>query len=143
MLYNYKGTKIEASSKEEAIDKIIASTSDIVIVDTINAKNYKDYIGKKVNVRANVYLNDLNLKELPIIFNIVSGSFYCDDNYLVSLKNCPVKVGDNFSCSYNNLISLSECPKEVKGNFSCKNNNKKFTLNDVTNECNVSGKVIV
>ena len=24
MLYNYKGTKIEASSKDEAIDKIIA-----------------------------------------------------------------------------------------------------------------------
>ncbi len=142
MLYCFNGHKVKSSTREEAIKSICASL-DIIIVDTINAKNYKDYIGKKVNVRANVYLNDLNLKEIPITFNIVSGSFYCDNNELVSLKGSPIKVGGDFNCSSNNLNSLDKCPKEVKGSFYCKKNNKKFMPDDINKECKVSGKIIV
>ncbi len=122
MLYNYNGSKIVASSREEAISKIIAG-NDYITVDTINEKNYKDYIGKKVNVTGNVFLVCLKLKEIPITFGTVGGSFYCANNELVSLKGSPKLVGKHFDCKFNKLTSLEYCPVITRGMLSCSHNN--------------------
>ena len=50
------------------------------------------------------------------------GDFYCYDNDLTSLEDCPQKVGGNFSCSSNQLTSLEGGPQEVGGDFNCYHN---------------------
>ena len=49
------------------------------------------------------------------------GSFYCDNNCLIILNNCPEINGD-FNCSYNQLISLKNSIKEIHGDFNCSGN---------------------
>ena len=140
MLFNYKGSKVEASSKEEAIEKVIAGNSYIT-VDEINQDNYKEYIGKKVNVTGNVYLYDLGLKNIPIIFGKVGGNFSCFDNKLTSLNGCPKEVNGDFDCNHNNLTSLKGSPSKVGEHFDCSNNKKEFTKKDVKRYCKVHGKI--
>ena len=74
------------------------------------------------NVPKGVDLHNQNLTEIPIKFNIVNGYFYCDNNELTSLKNCPKEVKGDFHCAGNRLTSLKYSPKIVKGNFYCSNN---------------------
>jgi len=124
MIYSYKGTKIEASTRKEAIYKIIAE-GGYITVNYIAKDNYKNYIGKKVNVRGDVYLANLHLKELPITFRAVGGSFNCADNNLTSLEGCPSKVGGDFDCRFNSLAYLERCSLEVDGNFDCSHNSLK------------------
>ena len=119
MIYSYKGTKIEASSKEEAIVKIIAG-DDYITVEHIDKDNYKKYIGKKVNVNGDVDLSFLRLKKIPIIFGIVKG---------------------NFDCSHNKLITLDGCPSMVGKYFECSKNSKDFTKDDVRKACIVKRSI--
>ena len=135
---------------------------DFITVNHINKSNYKKYIGRKVNVTGDVYLEKLGLKEIPITFGTVGGDFYCYDNELTSLSGCPHKVGGYFDCSYNNLTSLAGCPSEVGGsfyccndrltslsgcphkvggNFDCSNNKKQFTINNIKRFCKVGGDI--
>lgn len=93
-----------------------------ITVDHIDEDNYKDYIGKFVNVEGNVKLDNLNLTELPIRFGKVGGNFYCYWNKLKTLEGAPIEVNGNFICEYNELTSLKGSPKKVKGCFSCKEN---------------------
>ena len=158
MIYSYKGSRIVASTRKEAISKIIANNEFITVKGDIIKSNYKKYIGKKVNVIGNVFFNNLNLKEIPIVFGTIDGNFSCSDNRLVSLKNCPSKVtrgfycyenklaslegcpsyvGENFHCYKNNLISLKGCPSYVGGTFYCFLNKKKFTKEEVIKLCKV------
>lgn len=99
------------------------STDDRPItVDEINKDNYKDYIGKFINVTGNVWLNDLGLEKLPIKFG---------------------KVGGDFDCSNNKLTSLEGAPKKVGCEFYCTDNKKKFTEDDIKKVCKVSGYIFV
>lgn len=99
------------------------STDDRPItVENIDANNYKDYIGKFVNVTCNVWLNDLGLEKLPIKFG---------------------KVGGDFDCSNNNLTSLEGAPYRVGCEFYCTDNKKKFTEHDVKKVCKVYGYIFV
>lgn len=77
-----------------------------------------------IDVDGFVYLNNWNLKELPeyIQFNIITGSFYCSENKLTSLRGCPREVRGIFNCSNNKLTSLEGAPKEVGSDFYCYNN---------------------
>lgn len=93
-----------------------------ITVENIDANNYKDYIGKFVNVTCNVWLNDLGLKKLPIKFG---------------------KVGGDFDCSNNNLTSLEGAPYSVGCEFYCTDNKKKFTEDDVKKVCKVYGYIFV
>ena len=93
-----------------------------ITVENIDANNYKDYIGKFVNVTCNVWLNDLGLEKLPIKFG---------------------KVGGDFDCSNNNLTSLEGAPYRVGCEFYCTDNKKKFTENDVKKVCKVYGYIFV
>ena len=115
MVYYYKGTKVEASTKKEAIFKILAN-DEYVVVEHIDKDNYKKYIGKKINVTGDVDLSFLGLKKIPIIFGTVDGNFDCSNNKLVSLVGCPSVVGKYFDCS---------------------KNSKDFTKDDVRNICKV------
>ena len=55
------------------------------------------------NVLKSVDLSHKNLTEIPIKFNIVQGSFYCQFNKLTSLKNSPkiVQCVNNVQCINN------------------------------------------
>jgi hypothetical protein len=78
-----------------------------------------------IDVDDDVYLQEKDLKHLPLKFNYVSGSFYCYKNELKSLKGCPQTVEGNFECSFNGLKSLEGCPQTVGGYFDCFGNELK------------------
>ena len=116
--------------------------------------------------KGNLDLNSMNLTELPdILKNIsVGGHFWCRHNKLTSLINAPKSIGGTFSCSGNNLKSLTGAPTSVGGTFYCGNNFLTslrgapktvggdfvchsnlgiFTKEQVRDECDVKGRVIV
>ena len=116
--------------------------------------------------KGSLSLQGLNLTKLPEIIKdiTVGGSFYCGNNKLTSLENCPKYVGGDFFCGHNLLISLEGAPKTVGGdffcnsnklmsldgspkfvgaNFSCFNNPGNFTEQQVRAVCDIKGKVYV
>ena len=74
------------------------------------------------NVDGNVDLSKRGLKEIPIPFGTVSGSFWCENNQLITLVGAPTKVGGSFDCRNNQLKTLKFAPKTVSGTFLCDNN---------------------
>ena len=116
--------------------------------------------------KGNLNLSYMNLTVLPEILKNVSvdGNFSCSNNKLTSLVGAPKSVGGNFWCSYNNLKSLTGAPTSVGGDFYCGNNFLTslrgapktvggdfvchsnlgiFTKEQVRDECDVKGKIIV
>ncbi len=81
-----------------------------------------------IDVKDDVILYDMYLKEIPLKFNKVSGYFSCSDNNLKSLKNSPIYVGRSFYCDNNMLTSLEYSPDYVGGDFIC--NYNRFTSLD-------------
>ena len=158
--YNMK--RYEVILTEAEMRRLKRISNEYIPVDYIDKSNYKKYVGRNVNVKGDVDLSNLHLKELPITFGKVGGGFDCSYNKLVSLKGCPSKVGRYFDCSSNKLVSLKGCPKEVRGfvecswneleslegcpskvdgDFDCSNNKKEFTKKDVKRYCKVHGKI--
>ena len=76
-----------------------------------------------IDVLGDVRLGSLELTELPLKFNKVSGNFYCHSNKLTTLEGCPEWIGGNFYCGYNKLTSLEGGPKIVEMSYDCMNNN--------------------
>jgi hypothetical protein len=74
------------------------------------------------NVRFTSMRSSDRLTKLPIKFNKVTGSFYCNDNELTSLEGAPKEVGGDFYCSNNKLSSLQGGPQSVDGDFICHRN---------------------
>jgi len=66
----------------------------------------------EVDVDGNVNISSMNLTEIPVKFGSVSGYFYCSDNNLTTLKNCPNFVGEWFNSSYNPLTNYFKNIKE-------------------------------
>jgi hypothetical protein len=58
--------------------------------------------------------------ELPLHFNIVTGSFKIRPQTLTTLKGCPLHVKGDFDCSANSLESLEGSPKKVGGYFDAR-----------------------
>lgn len=85
---------------------------------------------KKVN--GYISLNGYKWIEIPTwLSNIeINGCFWCSDNKLTTLKNCPQKIRGVFSCSYNQLTSLEGCPETIGEDFYCHNNKVKLKLPD-------------
>jgi hypothetical protein len=97
----------------------------IEICNKYHISNYtigKDSDGLYIDVDGNVQLSYRGMGYLPVRFGYVSGSFYCDNNKLTSLRGCPISVGGIFSCGDNRLSSLRGCPKIVRSSFYCANN---------------------
>ena len=125
----WKGVK-----KQINIENIKSWCDDIGIYDyTINSQG-------QIDVNGNVNLVEKNFKELPYKFGKVIGGFNVGYNpNLISLKNCPDKVGGWFACNKcTKLDSLEGCPKEVGTNFYCDNCKRKFTKEEVMSLCEVS-----
>jgi len=75
-----------------------------------------------VDVDGDVNLIYKDLTKLPLQFGSVTGSFYCFQNSLTTLKGGPKEVGGAFYCDHNNLTTLEGAPQEVSGDFLCYNN---------------------
>jgi len=76
-------------------------------------KNWKLNSDGKVDVDGNVNMTEMGLTEIPVKFGKVNGSFYCENNKLTNLKNCPDYIsGVNFYCSLNQLIDYFKNIKE-------------------------------
>jgi hypothetical protein len=90
---------------------------------TTNEKSfYYDYDENGVNAFG-VDMRDMNLTKIPIKFNVVYGYFYCGENKLTSLENCPDVVYGSFWANNNNLTSLDYSPKHIgTGRFYIENN---------------------
>jgi len=88
-------------------------------------------------------LQHSNLTVLPEMLKdiTVDGSFYCGNNHLTTLENCPKTVNGVFGCSSNKLISLEGAPKFVGEDFMCRFNPGKFTEKDIRAVCDVKGEV--
>ena len=65
---------------------------DFITVNHINKSNYKKYIGRKVNVTGDVYLEKLGLKEIPITFGTVGGDFIVMTTNLHLYLVVPIKL---------------------------------------------------
>jgi len=90
-------------------------------------------------------LQGLNLTVLPEMLKdiTVDGDFFCGNNHLTTLENCPKTVNGVFGCSSNKLISLEGAPKFVGEDFMCRFNPGKFTEKDIRAVCDVKGDVYV
>jgi hypothetical protein len=95
--------------------------------------------------KGNLNLQDLNLTVLPEMLKdiTVDGDFYCGNNNLTSLENCPKTVSGVFGCSSNFLKSLEGAPKFVGENFMCRFNSVKFTEAQVRAVCDVKGYIFL
>ena len=95
--------------------------------------------------KGNLNLQNLHLTKLPEILKdiTVDGDFYCGNNNLTSLENCPKIVNGNFYCSWNKLTSLEGAPQKVDRHFICHSNDVKFTEEQVRAVCDVKEKVYV
>lgn len=94
------------------------------ICNKYDIKNYTINEDESIDVNGNVNMcNDRYLAQIPIQFRNINGNFYCHNNNLLSLANCPKKVRGHFNCSLNLLTSLEGSPNIVEGNFYCHHNN--------------------
>ena len=59
------------------------------------------------------------LKELPIQFGVVKGSFYIQYNQLTTLKGSPHTIEKDFICHNNQLSNLEGAPQLIPGAFKC------------------------
>ena len=82
-------------------------------------ENYTFNSDGSIDVNGNVDLYYMELKQLPLIFNKVTGSFDGSYNDLTSLKGSPRWVGGWFDCYNNDLTSLEFSPDHVGSVFSC------------------------
>ena len=85
-----------------------------------------------IDVDGDVNLSNRNLTKIPFNFGKVSGSFFCYNNQLTSLKGAPNAVGGYFDCSNNKLTTLDGVPNNIGGGFYC-NNNQLTSLEGVPN----------
>jgi hypothetical protein len=95
--------------------------------------NYTINRDGSIDVDGDFYL-DVDMIELHLKFNRVSGSFFCSNLQLTSLEGGPSEVGGDFFCNGNALTSLMHCPKVVGGNFYCFKNNLPIRIMDYFND---------
>ena len=83
---------------------------------------------KKVN--GYVLLSGNKWTEIPVWLKDVdiTGNFDCSNNKLVTLENCPQKIGCTLYCQHNLLASLEGCPEYIGGDFYCYLNTVKLEL---------------
>ena len=89
-------------------------------------------------------LQHSNLTVLPEMLKdiTVNGDFFCGNNHLTTLENCPKTVSGVFGCSSNFLKSLEGAPNDAY-EFWCSENPVKFTEKQVRAVCNVWANVFL
>ena len=123
-----------------------STTPDIFIPRRIEGRVdrlIKTYI--RNGSKGKLSLQGLNLTVLPEMLKdiTVDGDFFCGNNHLTTLENCPKTVNGVFGCSSNKLISLEGAPKFVGEDFMCRFKPGKFTEEQVRAVCDVKEKVYV
>ncbi len=71
-----------------------------------------------------IHLESRNLKKIPFFLDYVFGSFYCHDNQLTNLENCPIFIENVFDCSDNLLEDLT-CGCQEVGDYIANSNHLK------------------
>lgn len=71
-----------------------------------------------VDVDGDVTIKAFQVKQMPVQFGHVTGTFACWKNSLTTLKGSPHHARD-FICEQNNLTSLVYAPKTVTGKMRC------------------------
>jgi hypothetical protein len=87
-------------------------------LDNHNVINYKINDDFTIDTFTAVFLgNGLEECEFPIFiqFRRSERSFFCQNNFMTSLRGCPSHVDGNFDCSHNNLRNLIGGPKYNEG----------------------------
>lgn len=102
-------------------------TTKIEIENWLKKMNIKEYIIREdltVDVYDDfgVYLMKKDLTEIPIQFGLVTSDFYCNENFLTSLKGSPREVIGSFYCNDNQLKDLTGSPNSIHSSFYCDNN---------------------
>jgi len=93
-------------------------------LDKYNIKKYTINEDLSVDVLSNdsVWLNYKNLTEIPVKFNIIKGSLFCENNQLTSTEFFPNEVYGSFYCYNNKFKTLDNFPKIVTGWTSIEEN---------------------
>jgi hypothetical protein len=81
-------------------------------------KHWKLNSNGEVDVNSSVVMNSMGLTEIPVKFGVVKGVFYCYDNKLTTLKNCPNVIKGYFQCGWNDLTSIDFTPTSFSGKES-------------------------
>jgi len=136
----YKNGKIEAYNEQDKRIKLstIEKALGVDFLASVAKPATKQELSKRAKVQiqkildsciknpdgtyssdGDVDLAKLGLKQLPVQFKEVKGSFYCDSNQLTTLEGAPQKVGGSFSCGDNQLTALKGAPQKVGWDFSC------------------------
>ena len=107
--------------------------------EEMGIENYTINLKGEIDVNGGVLLQYKSFKELPYKFGRVNDWFDIGYNKnLISLTNCPDKVGGYFSCNKClKLDSLEGCSEKVGMNFYCGNCKRKFTEEEVRSLCEV------
>ena len=115
--------------------------------EEMGIRNYTINDKGEIDVDGDVDLGEdaVEFEKLPYKFGTVTGYFDVGYNKkLISLENCPDKVGIWFSCSHcKKLDSLEGCPKEVGGNFYCRYCKRNFTKEEVRSLCKVKKQILL
>lgn len=85
-------------------------------------RNYTINPDGSIDVDGNVYLNTMNLTEIPLKFNKVSGSFDVSNNKLTSLEGSPDIVDGTYYCSSNIIKDLNGITTKIKYSIRLYNN---------------------
>lgn len=121
------------------------------------------YLFDDVHVHAHFLINSNELTSLVGSPAIVNGEFNCSWNFLETLEGAPRRVGA-FLCQFNLIQNLKGSPEQVEGdfvcrdcelyslegatkvvygNFFCAGNNRTFSKSDVSEVCDVRGRIYV
>jgi hypothetical protein len=117
-LHRNGSLKINENFKKEILDVLKSEIE--------KAEKFKDrFIIKNNEIAVTVSVPE-ELHVLPDFSNItITGSFYCNNTEITSLKGAPKVVGRDFSCNSTKITSLEGAPKVVGRDFSC--NSTKIT----------------
>jgi hypothetical protein len=102
--------------------KLFESMTEIEVAKICKKYDIENWIlnpDGTVDIDGSVYLSVQKLTKLPLKFGRVTGDFWCHNNKLTTLENCPKEIGGNFYCHSNQLTSLEGCPTEIGGDFYC------------------------
>lgn len=124
-----------------------------------NISNFSIKHDLSVDVEGNVDISCRNLYHIPINFNVVTGTFFCSHNNLLSLEGSPKEVRSLYclknqleslkglspilsflDCQHNKITSLKECPLSIQVLY-CGNN--KLTSIDLDPKIKSILKLIV
>jgi hypothetical protein len=94
-------------------------------LDTHNISHYIIHNDLTVDVKNDVFLNNLTLNYFPFQFGVVSGNFQCINSKLKSLKGSPTKINGFFQVYNNELTNLDYFPINVDGSISISKNKIK------------------